>query len=81
VQLQPAALQAEQPLREEEPLRAQHWPRLAQAEQRQQPDVRPPYLWAEPRRLPDAAPWTLQPAEQPSQEDGPRRGRQAVSRQ
>jgi hypothetical protein len=80
VQLQPAALQAEQPLREEEPLRVQHWPRLAQAEQRQQPDVRPPYLRVEPRRLPDAV-WMLRAAEQPSPEDGPRRDRQAVSRQ
>jgi hypothetical protein len=39
MQMQPAALQAEQPLRAEEPLPVQHWPRLAQAEQRRQPDV------------------------------------------
>jgi hypothetical protein len=77
VQLQPAALQAEQPLRAEEPLLVQRWPRLAQ---RQQPDVRPPDLRAKPRKLPDAV-WMLQPAEQPSPEDGPRQGRQAVSRQ
>jgi hypothetical protein len=79
VQPRPAAAQAEQPLRAEEP--AQPWLLLLGLAEVLQQDVRPLDLPAEPRRWLDAALWVLQPAEQPSLEDEPPRDRQAASQQ
>jgi hypothetical protein len=79
VQPQPAAAQAEQPLRAEEPV--QRWLLLLGLAEALQQDVRPLDLPAEPRRWPDAALWALQPAEQPLLEDEPPRDRQAASQQ
>jgi hypothetical protein len=79
VQPQLAAAQAEQPLRAEEP--GQRWLLLLELAEALQQDVRPLDSPAEPRRWLDAALWALQPAEQPSLEDGPPRDRQAASQQ
>jgi hypothetical protein len=75
----PAAAQAEQPLRAEEPV--QRWLLLLGLAEALQQDVRPLDLPAEPKRWPDAVRWALQAAEQPSLEDEPPRDRQAASQQ